>query len=188
MDADRRLRHSVNAVYSSMLDGSEEHNLLQNLCETSMKDKLANSPELLEKLMPKTKPGCRRLSPGNGYLEAIQKDNASVCFSGIKRITKRGIVTDEGEEEFDLIVCATGFNTTFIPNWDFVGRDGHGLDHDWKQTPEAYFSVCAAHIPNYFMFTGPNSPIGHGSVPQMIGWSADYMLSWIKKAAIEDIK
>lgn len=153
-----------------------------------MKAKMAKRPDLVEKLMPKTKPGCRRLSPGDGYLEALQEDNASVTFSAIKRITKRGIVTDEGEDEFDLIVCATGFDTTFIPNWDFAGRDGHRLDLDWKEIPEAYFSVCAAHIPNYFMFTGPNSPIGHGSVPQMIAWTADYMLNWIEKMAIEDIK
>lgn len=153
-----------------------------------MRARLANSPELAEKLIPKYKVGCRRLSPGDGYLEALQADNVKCCFSDIQRITERGIVTEEGEEEFDLIVCATGFDTSFIPPWTHVGRDGHRLDIDWKETPEAYFSMCAAHMPNYFMFTGPNCPIGHGSVPQMIGWSADYMLDWAIKIATEDIK
>lgn len=38
------------------------------------------------------------------------------------------------------------------------------------------------------MFTGPNALIGHGSLMESLGWSAEYMIKWIKKIASEDIK
>ncbi|GIK05969.1 hypothetical protein Aspvir_010086 [Aspergillus viridinutans] len=179
---------SVNSVFRLMLSGSEENRFLFKLVDSVMRARLSKDPELAEKLIPKYEIGCRRLSPGDGYLEVLQVDNAEICFNSIQRITETGIQTDKGAEEFDLIVCATGFNTSFIPAWELVGRDGRRLDEEWKEKPEAYFSVCAAGIPNYFMFAGPNCPIGHGSVPQMLAWTADYMLDWVQKIASEDIK
>lgn len=170
-----------------MVSGSEENAFLAKLVDGIMRQRLNNDPELVKLLIPDYEVGCRRLSPGDGYLEALQADNARPCFSPIRRITPFGIVTDEGEE-FDLIVCATGFVNTFVPPWEQVGRDGRRLDVEWKEIPEAYFSVCAAGMPNYFMFAGPNCPIGHGSVPQMLAWTADYALDWVEKIATEDIK
>ncbi|KAH8425102.1 flavin-containing monooxygenase [Aspergillus melleus] len=179
---------SVNSVYRLMISGSAENKMLFDLVDATMREKLKDNPELIEKLIPKYELGCRRLSPGNGYLEAIQANNARATFSPIQRITPTGIESEEGEEEFDLIVCATGFDTSFVPSWDLVGRDGRRLADEWKETPSAYFSTCAGGVPNYFMFAGPNCPIGHGSVPQMLAWTGDYMLNWIEKMVAEDIR
>jgi cation diffusion facilitator CzcD-associated flavoprotein CzcO len=90
-----------------MISGSEENKALLETVEGVMRSRLSKNPELTKKLIPTYEIGCRRLSPGDGYLDAIQADNARVTFSKIKRITPIGIETDEGEEEFDLIVCAT---------------------------------------------------------------------------------
>ncbi|OJJ65114.1 hypothetical protein ASPSYDRAFT_194084 [Aspergillus sydowii CBS 593.65] len=195
------IERSVNSVYQLLLSGSPENKFLYELVSGVMRTRLAANPHLIDKLIPDYEIGCRRLSPGDGYLEAMQEANARFCFDPITRVTPRGIgtkstsdteageeVKEEEEEEFDLIVCATGFNTSFIPPWELVGRDGRRLDEEWKDIPQAYFSLCAAGIPNYFIFTGPNCPIGHGSVPAMIGWTGDYMLDWIEKIAKEDIK
>lgn len=171
-----------------MLSGSDENKFLSDLCNRVMRERLAQRPDLIEKLSPKYELGCRRLSPAEGYLEAIQAVNGRCYLGDIRRISEKGIVTDEGEEGFDLIVCATGFNTTFIPPWPLVGRDGRRLDVDWKDKPEAYLSACAAEIPNYFMIGGPNYPAGHGSLPPTYGWVADYILDWVQKIASEDIK
>ncbi|RAK98790.1 flavin-containing monooxygenase [Aspergillus ibericus CBS 121593] len=183
----KRIERSVNTVYKLMRKGSDLNQMLFNATDGLMRQRLSKNPDLIEKLVPKTDIGCRRLSPGDGYLEAMQEPNAEWCFDPIERITKTGIQTTEGEQDFDLIVCATGFDTSFVPGWEMVGRNGRQLAFDWKKTPQAYFSMCAPGSPNYFMFAGPNCPIGHGSVPQMLGWSADYMLQWVKKIAREDI-
>jgi cation diffusion facilitator CzcD-associated flavoprotein CzcO len=185
----KHVERSVNSVYKLMLSGSAENTFLFNLVDRVMRAKLAKSPpELVSKLIPEFEIGCRRLSPGDGYLEAMQEGNARWEFEPIIRVTEKGIVTESGEEEFDLIVTATGFNTTYIPPWELVGRDERRLDVEWREKPEAYFSMCAGGIPNYFFFGGPNAPIGHGSVPAMLAWCADYMLDWVEKIAKEDIK
>jgi hypothetical protein len=42
-----------------------------------MRAKLAKAPpELVQRLIPEYEIGCRRLSPGDGYLEAMQEGNA----------------------------------------------------------------------------------------------------------------
>ncbi|KAL4737210.1 hypothetical protein BDV11DRAFT_216842 [Aspergillus similis] len=187
------VERSVNSVFKIMLSGSEENKFLFNLVSQVMRERLSENPHLIEKLIPDYEIGCRRLSPGDGYLEAMQADNAQFCFDRIVCITPQGIRTvsesgAESDEEFDLIVCATGFNTSFIPAWTLIGRDGRRLDHEWKDIPAAYFSLCAGGMPNYFVFGGPNAPIGHGSNPLIMAWNADYMLDWIEKIATEDIK
>jgi hypothetical protein len=48
--------------------------------------------------------------------------------------------------------------------------------------------VAAPGFPNYFMFTGPNSLGGHGSLVESLNWTGDYFVKWIKKIAEEDIK
>ena len=161
---------------------------LTALCKAQMIDRMQASPELADKMIPKWRPGCRRLTPGDGYLEAFRELNASMCWDAIEKITATGIKTANGEEVFDMIVCATGFDTSFIPPWKFQGRDGASLDERWKVDPEAFFAVQVDGMPNYFMFNGPNCPISHGSVLTQISWTCDYILKWAKKIATEDIK
>ncbi|RAL07846.1 flavin-containing monooxygenase [Aspergillus homomorphus CBS 101889] len=182
----KRVDNSVNTVYRLMLS-SPMNDQFKSIVEKMMRQQLGENPDLIDKLIPNTSIGCRRLSPGDGYLEAMQQPNAAWNFDAIQHVTETGIQTTEGEEKFDLIVCATGFDTSFIPAWELVGRDGRQLQKEWKHTPKAYFSVCAAGMPNYFVFGGPNCAFSHGNLPQMLAWSADYMLQWIRKIAREDI-
>lgn len=48
--------------------------------------------------------------------------------------------------------------------------------------------MAAADMPNYFMFQGPNSPVGHGSAMQIIEHATKYMLKMIFKAQTEGYK
>lgn len=153
-----------------------------------MKDRLGNDPELIDKLIPDWQVGCRRLTPGDGYLEALRASNVKCGFSPIVKITEKGIQTEEGEEEFDIIICATGFDVSFCPFWDLVGRNGRKLAEEWSENPEAYFGICAAGVPNYFIFNGPNCPVGHGSLLAVMEWTAEYILRWCEKIATTDIR
>lgn len=160
-------------------------------CKQQMAERMKDisDPEVVSKMLSlEFRPGCRRLTPGDGYLEAFANSNASLTFDLIERITERGIQTKSGEQEFDMIVCATGFDTTFIPPWKLVGRDGAVLDERWKTNPEAFFTVQVDTMPNYFIFNGPNCPVSHGSVLTEVSWTCDYILRWAKKIATEDIK
>ncbi|KAJ9221004.1 hypothetical protein DTO027B5_5779 [Paecilomyces variotii] len=186
----KQLEHSLNFVYGAMLKGSPINAMFKDMCTNLMKARLGNDDDLAAKFIPNYTIGCRRLTPGDGYLEALQADNASANFTPIARFTSGGIETTDGkEEEFDLIVCATGFDVDFVPPFKLVGRDGFEVNAAWKKSNQnAYFSTCVPHTPNFFMFHGPNCPIGHGSVTRAVGWLADYIVEWTEKIATEGIK
>lgn len=178
----------MNAFFFGMVTDHPFQQGLEAACKAQMTALMKDHPEMAKKMIPGFHPGCRRLTPGDGYLEAVQEKNCSVCWSPIQTITETGIRTSEGEEEFDLIVCATGFDTSFIPPWNLVGLNGATLNERWKQDPDAFFAVQVDGMPNYFMFNGPNCPISHGSVLTQVSWTSDYILRWAKKIATQDIK
>lgn len=78
-----------------------------------MLDRLKNQEQFTEKLIPTWPFGCRRLSPGDGYLEALQEENVSPVFSLVI-----GVEDAEGRSyKVDAILCATGFDTSWCKSW-----------------------------------------------------------------------
>ncbi|KAH8901422.1 cyclohexanone monooxygenase [Thozetella sp. PMI_491] len=133
--------------------------------------------------------GCRRPTPGNGYLEALVEPNVRVITDNIAEIVPNGIKLDTGEiVEIDTLVCATGFNLSFHPRFKLTGRGGEVIQDKWKRKPEAYLSVAAPGFPNYLMFLGPNAPVGHGSVLPIIEHTTKYIINLMKKMQTQGIK
>nr|VWO94428.1 FAD-binding monooxygenase BOA2 (EC (Botcinic acid biosynthesis cluster A protein 2) [Ganoderma boninense] len=59
---------------------------------------------------------CRRLTPGPGYLEALCLPHVDFVSSPIKRFTKTGIETEDGQtKDLDLVFCATGVSSPSLP-------------------------------------------------------------------------
>lgn len=165
------------------------HEMVQAGCTELMKSRMINDPELAEKMIPKFAAGCRRISPGDGYLEALQQQNCSANWTNISRVTPSGIETIDGQtEDFDLIICATGFDTKWIPRFKLEGVNGTTLNQTWKDDPSAFLGVTVGDMPNYFLIYGPNSPVGNGSVLRACGWQCDFIVKSMKKLAREDIK
>ncbi|KAM0539075.1 hypothetical protein ACHAO7_012210, partial [Fusarium culmorum] len=48
-----------------------------------MRERLQDNEEICSKLIPDFEVGCRRVSPGNGYLESLIKPNTKAIFDGI---------------------------------------------------------------------------------------------------------
>ncbi|EFX01715.1 flavin-binding monooxygenase [Grosmannia clavigera kw1407] len=190
----REVELHLNRYIFALVNGHPAQEMVSKRIKERMHEALKNAPELEKQLTPSWVVGCRRLTPGDGYLEALQQDNVRTEWTSIDRFTEKGILLKpeaEGEagreEEFDLIVCATGFDTSFIPNWKQVGRNGSTMDEMWKEDPEALWSVHVIDQPNYFVINGPNIPISHGTVLTMMGWVCDHILRWTKKINCQDI-
>lgn len=96
--------------------------------------------------------GCRRLTPGQPYLNAVQKPNVHVERTPITRITALGIETaDSTVHAFDAIVCATGFSSSFSARFDIIGSENRNLKQLWTENaPEAYLGLTVSGFPNYF--------------------------------------
>jgi cation diffusion facilitator CzcD-associated flavoprotein CzcO len=127
----------------------------QTLFRKSMTDRLGDSPKgkkAAELLLPTFPVGCRRQTPGPGFLEALLQDNIEMIWDNIQEITPKGMLFKDGTTaEYDVIVCATGFDTTFKPAFPIIGRNGVNLADQWTaDRPKAYFGVCVPNMPNYF--------------------------------------
>ncbi|KAL1972597.1 hypothetical protein VTN31DRAFT_7011 [Thermomyces dupontii] len=154
----------------------------------NMKRRLARKPELLDQMLPSFPPGCRRLTPGPGYLEALTDDKVDVINTEIKEVDATGIRTADGKHRpVDMIVCATGFDTTYRPVFPFKGRNGVSLADKWKEFPDTYISLATDEFPNFFMCLGPNAALGHGSLLLLIEKSIDYMTECVKKMQRDNI-
>ena len=62
-----------------------------------MAAKLGHDPELCEKLIPSWEVGCRRITPGPGYLEAFTKSNCHLTNSQITEISDDAVHTADGK-------------------------------------------------------------------------------------------
>ena len=154
----------------------------------NMKTKLAKKPEIFDAMVPAWLPGCRRLTPGPGYLEALVEDNVEFITNPIVTITEQGILTADGKErKVDAIVCATGFDTSHTPRYPTIGRNGVTLEDHWKETPTAYMSLATANFPNLFIVGGPNSATGGGSLLIIFESVISYIVQCIQKLQREKL-
>ena len=105
----------------------------------------------------------------------------------IKQVHKDGIETNDGKvREVDAIITATGFDTSYTPRFPVRGRDGLTLEKVWGDPyPEAYLSVFAARMPNYFISLGPNGAPPSGSTILAIESQCEYMIKCIQKCQRE---
>jgi hypothetical protein len=67
----------LNSMFGLYLQNHEIQNSMRDLFTEQMKTKLKSTEWLQEKLIPQWGVGCRRLTPGIGYLETLAKPNVS---------------------------------------------------------------------------------------------------------------
>lgn len=119
-----------------------------------MTKELRGNEELIRALVPTTPVGCRRITGSTTYLESLTAPNVELARAQIQEITATGITQVSGRHiEVDTIICATGFNTSFVPRFPIVGENGRNLQEAWLEEnggPKAYMSVMAEGMPNYF--------------------------------------
>jgi cation diffusion facilitator CzcD-associated flavoprotein CzcO len=105
--------HGITLTGHSMQLGEQE------VFTENMKRRLANKPGLIDELLPSFPPACRRLTPGPGYPEALTDDKVDLITSDIVKVDETGIITADGQHRpVDMLVCATGFDTTCTPICD----------------------------------------------------------------------
>lgn len=185
----KKIQASSNRAFDMFVKHSEAQEAGRKGTADQMKQKLGGDEELARKLTPDYEVGCRRATPGPGYLEAFKRDNVSLVTDSIESISETGITTKDGtHHEFDTIVCATGFDVSHKPPFPLMGRQKLSLADVWEKEPLSYLSINVSNFPNFFTFSGPNAPVGHGSLMAGLGWIADYICQWVKKIAEEDIK
>lgn len=83
----------------------------------------------------------------------MQQPNVNIIRAPIERICDKGIRTADGVlHELDVLICATGFNTSFSARYHIIGQDKKKALHAlWTdQPPEAYMGLAISGYPNHF--------------------------------------
>lgn len=164
-----------------------------NCRATQLKDKqLAGYPELREKLTPKYQIGCKRIIASDDYYPTLLQSNVDLETRPIHSIKGRSVlVTDQSANddsptptvtEYDLIVCATGFQTLdFLAPVSLYGTKGRALREDvWREGAYALYGITVEDMPNFAMLYGPNTNLGHNSIILMVEAQSRYISGLIK--------
>ncbi len=72
--------------------------------------KLQQRQDLIDAIVPTAFPlGCRRPTPGTGFLESLVLDKTRVLTGPISEVDETGVIRPNGEHvKLDVLVCATG--------------------------------------------------------------------------------
>jgi hypothetical protein len=120
-------------------------------CREYMTNTLGGHPRLCDALIPEYPLGCRRMTPAPGYLEAMRHPRVRVVTDKITKFVDKGVELGTGEVlEVDVVMCATGYDASFIPEFPIYGRRGNLRDVWEGETPKAYMSLAVAGMPNFF--------------------------------------
>ena len=186
----KRIEAEINSLFGLYQQGSEMSNHFRKVITEEMHRRIGPGHEKLKEfIIPTWAPGCRRISPGDGYLEALVKPNVDCVFGPIKKCTKEGIVTEDGvEHKLDVLVCATGFKVAFRPAFKLINAAGKTLDEDWNDGVNLYLGVSAPRFPNYYTIVGPGATWSSGTLLPSIETTIEYSVKMMKKIQHEQIR
>jgi len=117
---------------------------------------------------------------------------ATLETTEIARIMPTGVELRDGRtHELDVLVCATGFDTTFRYPFCVLGRGGRALSERWAATagpPEAYLSLAVDGFPNLFVCGGPHSAVTSGSLVTVAEHVVGYIVEAVRKMQRERLR
>ncbi|KAJ7361384.1 hypothetical protein DFH08DRAFT_843982 [Mycena albidolilacea] len=185
----RELESDLNSIHVVTLTGHPVQVAGRAAFKADMLKRLATQPAIAEHIIPDFPVGCRRLTPGPGYLEALCQANVEFISTEIKQVLPNGIETVDGKiDELDVIVCATGFDTSYRLPFPIVGRGGVQLSDKYNPHPKSYLSIAVDGFPNWFQSNGPNSAVGSGSLLIVFERQVDYAVQATLKLQREHLK
>ncbi len=145
--------------------------------------RIVDDPDTAAALVPTHPFGCKRPIIDQGYYQTFNRDNVTLVDlrkGGITAITSRGIRTEQGDVDVDVIVFATGFDamTGALRRIDIKGRDGVTLRDVWDtEGPTSYLGLMVAGFPNLFIVQAPGSPSAAtnfiAALEQHVEWIAE---------------
>ncbi|KAF5267419.1 hypothetical protein FOXYS1_1709, partial [Fusarium oxysporum] len=149
-----------------------------------------DDPQALKALLPtEYKAGCRRFTPADNYMEALNKSNVELISTPIKQVEGNAIITTDGERRtYDMIVCGTGFDP-YAPRFPIRGRGTANLSDLWSTDGgyESYLAATVAGFPNFFVFNPPICPV-NGSAYPGIERTSDYITRVIDRLQKDSLR
>jgi hypothetical protein len=168
------------SFHGAVIDGSSElAGAIRTFCTDALKAHIPDGDQngLWEKLTPNYNPGCKRVIISDDYYPAIASPKTTLETNKIQRITETGIELENGTTyAHDVLVLATGFRTVeFMYPIKITGTGGRSLSDIWSAGASALYGTTVPSLPNFGMFYGPNTNLGHNSIILMIEAQSRYL-------------
>jgi cation diffusion facilitator CzcD-associated flavoprotein CzcO/acetyl esterase/lipase len=149
---------------------------------------VVKDPQTAADLTPNDHPfAAKRPCMDSGYHATFNRPNVKLVNlrrEPIASITASGIRTDQRSFDLDTIVFATGFDAltgAITAVHPIMGRAGRSINDVWAHGPQSYLGLLVAGFPNFFMLTGPGSPLALSnaavSIEQHIEWTVDRLVA-----------
>jgi cation diffusion facilitator CzcD-associated flavoprotein CzcO len=123
--------------------------------------------------------------PGFGIWMGNFRDNVHLVDikndEPIESITPNGVKTERREYQFDILLCATGYDgiTGAFDQIDFRGLNGVPLKNVWVDgQPRTYLGMLAEGFPNMLMVLGPHT--ARGNIPQAIEHCVNFQFGLLR--------
>ncbi|OJD31367.1 fad nad-p-binding domain-containing protein [Diplodia corticola] len=168
----KQIENKLNQRFKFIIKGSPESKIARDFAHDQMARKLSKRPDLASAIIPKDfNPGCRRPTPAPGYLEALSAPHATIYTNQLQQITPTGFTDHTGAHHtVDAIICATGFDTTWLPSFPFRahGRDLRDLWTRRRLRPRTRRDIPPRdrhpHLPQPLLLQRAvgTGPLGHG--------------------------
>lgn len=186
---------SLSSTFTDITTNQEANDKVSEFIRSKIKETVKD-PETAEALLPTSYPfATRRTCLDTHYYETYNRENVrlvDLLKTPIEEITPRGIRTSAGEQEFDAIVFATGFDamTGALMKVDIEGVGGQKLRDKWADGPHTYLGLAVSGFPNLFTITGPSSPSVLSnmlvSIEQHVDWISD-CIAWMREGDVAAI-
>jgi 4-hydroxyacetophenone monooxygenase len=163
---------------------SMANSMFRTAAEDYIKGQLGGDEALIAQCLPDYPPLGKRPLMDNGWYRTLTEDHVDLVTEGIREVTAKGIITQDGKEhEFDILVLATGFHAgKFLWPMQITGRNGVVLEERWDggENPRAYMGITMPDFPNLFCMYGPNTNPVVGSVIFMLECQTTYIMSCLR--------
>lgn len=152
-------------TYDDMLFSADANREAYNFWRDKTRARI-DDPRARDLLAPMEQPysfGCKRIPLEQRYFEIFNDPRVRLVDSNatpIEEITGNGLRTSEKDWDFDVIVCATGYDafTGGLRQIDIRGPSGESLSDHWKDGTYTQLGMTVSGFPNMFFTYGPQAP------------------------------
>ncbi|SCK29226.1 Predicted flavoprotein CzcO associated with the cation diffusion facilitator CzcD [Variovorax sp. HW608] len=171
-------------TFSDLLVNEEANETVAEFVRSKIGE-VVKDPATAEALKPRGYPiFARRPCIDTEYYETYNLPNVHLvdCLSDpIVEVTEKGVRTEAGEVELDILILATGYDglTGALTAFEVAGRDGRTVNDKWKEGARSYLGLMMEGFPNLFMTTGPNGPAALANIIRISENDVDWIAALI---------
>ncbi|KAK7990699.1 hypothetical protein PG990_014979 [Apiospora arundinis] len=187
LDFRYRLERQLAAGFAGLWLGSSSE-AFNRVATQHMTSKIDDA-RTLAALVPEYPAGCRRFTPADRYIEALNQSRVDVIKGHIAGATHDSLLMQDGTSyKVDVVVCATGFDP-YTPRFSVRGRGGLDLQELWTDQGgyESYMAATVAGFPNFFAFNPPICLVSGSAFPG-IERTSDYIIRVISRLQTDNLK